>query len=97
MDDYHRELLMRMQRELLNKTIVTTDGLCQLLVSVILEECGNSFCVPDEIGEELHPEWLKLGVPWCAESPGTVLSYYRWLPKDWLEPRLHEINFLLSR
>ena len=26
MDDYHRELLMRMQRELLNKTIVTTDG-----------------------------------------------------------------------
>lgn len=99
MDDYHRDLLMQMQRELLEKSHLTEYGLCHLLVGVLVRECGDCFQLPDhtKFVAELHPEWRVWDFAWTKDGLTSNRQVYRWLPVQWLEPRLHEINFLLSR
>jgi len=99
MDDYHRGLLMQMQRELLEKSSLTHHGLCHLMLCVLAQECSDYHQLPNrlKIVGELHPEWCVFDFAWTASGRTAYARFYRWLPVQWLEPRLHEINFLLSR
>ena len=76
MDDYHRGLLMQMQRELLEKSSLTHHGLCHLMLCVLAQECSDYHQLPNrlKIVGELHPEWRVFDVAWTASASIAVLS-----------------------